>query len=304
MVIFFTVLQKDDDVDFFKISMLQFAKVNDYDFIFYIYSFDKSLNFDSRFIVKDLKELKPIKYGLRYNHYVTIFKFFEFSKKYKDSYICYISNSLICLKSLMPLIQSVNFEEKTLTRFQEGIILAGVRDVQRNECGNSYRLYARKCLSIRTELYLSQSIIISKGFHVYRHEFQEFVDMCPLDLINPEMDFINWYFKNKIKYLDDNSCANYTNDNINDIYAYDYNTDFKPTSMPYDYIKYIDKNTLYKIIKDFDIFYNVVKELMKINNISFIIEKIKNNQNFIAECLNDFDVKDAFIRRYILKCGD
>ena len=304
MIIFFTVLQKDDDIDFFKISMLQFAKVNDYDFIFYIYSYDTTLKFDSRFIIKDLKELNPKKYNLKYSHYVTIFKFFEFSKKYKDSFICYISNSLLCLKSLLPLIQSVNFEEKTLSRFQEGIILAGVRDVQNKNYSNSYRLYARKCLSIRTELYLSQSIIITKGFHVYRHEFQDFINMCPIDLINPEMDFINWYFKNRIKYLDDSACANYTNENINDIYAYDYNTDFKPTSMPFNYIKYIDKNTINKIIKDFDIFYNVIKTLMKNNNISFIIEKIKNNQNFISECMDDFDIKDSFVRRYILKCSD
>ena len=59
MIIFFTVLQKDDDIDFFKISMLQFAKVNDYDFIFYIYSYDTTLKFDSRFIIKDLKDLNP-----------------------------------------------------------------------------------------------------------------------------------------------------------------------------------------------------------------------------------------------------
>ena len=223
---------------------------------------------------------------------------------YKDAYICYVSNSLLCLKSLLPVIQSINFEEKTLSRFQEGIILAGVRDIQRKEYSNSYRLYARKCLLIRTELYLSQSILITKGFHIYRHEFQDFINMCPVDLINHEMDFINWYFKNKIKYVDNSVCANYTNDNITDVYAYDYNTDFKPTSMPYDYIKYIDRETLFKIINDFNIFYNVIKELMKTNNISYIIDKVKSNQNFIDKCINDFDEKDFFVRRYILKTSD
>ena len=103
-IVYFSVVLPDDDFNFFKLSILQFSKVNDYDFKFYIYSYYKIdfLEHDKRFIIKDLKELSPSKYRIKTNNYITIFKFFELSKIHKNSYICYVSYSLFCLKSLKP----------------------------------------------------------------------------------------------------------------------------------------------------------------------------------------------------------
>jgi len=258
----------DDDFNFFKLSILQFSKVNVYDFKFYIYSYYKIdfLEHDPRFIIKDLKELSPSKYRIKTNNYITIFKFFELSKIHKNSYICYVSYSLFCLKSLLPLFNNL--------KINENIIIAGVRDYQGEECSQYYRLYARKYLSIRAENYMSSSILITKGFHVYRHIFKEFIENCPNDLLNPEMDFINWYFKNKIQYLDDSVCVNYTNNNLKDFYSYDFSTDFKPTGIPYDYVKYLDTAIVIKLFKDFEIV-NVSKELCKECGLSDIIEDTK-----------------------------
>ena len=86
-IIYFSVVLPDDDFNFFKLSILQFSKVNVYDFKFYVYSYYKIdfLEHDPRFIIKDLKDLKSSKYKLSCNRYLMIFKFFEFSKKFKTS---------------------------------------------------------------------------------------------------------------------------------------------------------------------------------------------------------------------------
>lgn len=293
-IIYFCVVLSDDDFNFFKLSILQFSKVNDYDFKFYIYSYYKIdfLEHDPRFIIKDLKDLKPSKYRIKTNNYITIFKFFELSKIHKNSYICYVSYSLFCLKSLLPLFNNL--------KINENIIIAGVRDYQGEQCSEYYRLYARKYLSIRAETYLSSSIIFTKGFHIYRHEFKQFLETCPDDLLNPEMDFINWYFKNKIQYLDDSVCINYTNNNLKDFYAYDFSTDFKPTGIPYDYVKYLDTAIVIKLFKDFEIV-NVSKELCKECGLSVIIEDTKK---VIEKCKNEICDKDIFIRRHILRSSD
>lgn len=293
-IIYFCVVLPDDDFNFFKLSILQFSKVNEYDFKFYIYSYYKIdfLEHDNRFIIKDLKELSPSKYRIKTNNYITIFKFFELSKIHKNSYICYVSYSLFCLKSLLPLFNNL--------KINENIIIAGVRDYQGEECSEYYRLYARKYLSIRAENYMSSSILITKGFHVYRHIFKEFIENCPNDLLNPEMDFINWYFKNKIQYLDDSVCTNYTNNNLKDFYAYDFSTDFKPTGIPYDYVKYLDTAIVNKLFKDFEIV-NVSKELCNECGLSVIIEDTKK---VIEKCKNEICDKDIFIRRHILHSSD
>lgn len=302
-IVYFSVVLPDDDFNFFKLSILQFSKVNDYDFKFYIYSYYKIdfLEHDNRFIIKDLKELSPSKYRIKTNNYITIFKFFEFSKKFKNSYICYISYSLFCLKSLKPVFDTLKISDKTSEKIQNGIVLAGVRDYQGEQCSEYYRLYARKYLSIRAETYLSSSIIFTKGFHIYRHEFKQFLETCPDDLLNPEMDFINWYFKNKIQYLDDSVCINYTNNNLKDFYAYDFSTDFKPTGIPYDYVKYIDTAIVIKLFKDFEIADKIIKELCKECSLSDIIVETKK---VIEKCKNEICDKDIFIRRHILRSSD
>lgn len=297
-IIYFCVVLPDDDFDFFKLSILQFSKVNDYDFKFYIYSYHKIdfLEYDNRFIIKDLKELSPSKYRIKTNNYITIFKFFELSKIHKNSYICYVSYSLFCLKSLLPLFNNL--------KINENIIIAGVRDYQGEECSQYYRLYARKYLSIRAENYMSSSILITKGFHVYRHIFKEFIENCPNDLLNPELDFINWYFKNKIQYLDDSVCINYTNNNLKDFYAYDFSTDFKPTAILCDYVKYIDASIIIKIFDDFKYVYNIINELNKECNLLSIIEKINDTKIIIGKCMEDLKDKDLFTRRHILHSSD
>lgn len=297
-IVYFSVVLPDDDFNFFKLSILQFSKVNEYDFKFYIYSYYKIdfLEHDNRFIIKDLKELSPSKYRIKTNNYITIFKFFELSKIHKNSYICYVSYSLFCLKSLLPLFNNL--------KINENIIIAGVRDYQGEECSEYYRLYARKYLSIRAENYMSSSILITKGFHVYRHIFKEFIENCPNDLLNPEMDFINWYFKNKIQYLDDSVCINYTNNNLKDFYSYDFSTDFKPTGIPYDYVKYIDASIIIKIFDDFKYVYNIINELNKECNLLGIIEKINNTKIIIGKCMEDLKDKDLFTRRHILRSSD
>ena len=302
-IVYFSVVLPDDDFNFFKLSILQFSKVNDYDFKFYIYSYYKIdfLEHDNRFIIKDLKDLKSSKYKLNCNRYLMIFKFFEFSKKIKNSYICYISYSLFCLKSLKPVFETLKITDKTSEKIQNGIVLAGVRDYQGEQCSEYYRLYARKYLSIRAETYLSSSILITNGFHVYRHIFKEFIENCPNDLLNPEMDFINWYFKNKIQYLDNTVCANYTCDDLSSIYAYDFSTDFKPTGIPYDYVKYLDTAIVNKLFKDFEIADKSIKELCKECGLSDIIDETKK---VIEKCKNEICDKDIFIRRHILHSSD
>ena len=297
-IVYFSVVLPDDDFNFFKLSILQFSKVNDYDFKFYIYSYYKIdfLEHDNRFIIKDLKDLKPSKYKLNCNRYIMIFKFFELSKIHKNSYICYISYSLFCLKSLLPLFNNL--------KINENIIIAGVRDYQGEECSQYYRLYARKYLSIRAENYMASSILITKGFHVYRHIFKEFIENCPNDLLNPELDFINWNFKNKIQYLDDSVCINYTNNNLKDFYSYDFSTDFKPTGIPYDYVKYIDASIIIKIFDDFKYVYNIIDELNKECNLLGIIEKINDTKIIIGKCMEDLKDKDLFTRRHILHTSD
>ena len=297
-IIYFCVVLPDDDFNFFKLSILQFSKVNDYDFKFYIYSYYKIdfLEHDPRFIIKDLKDLKSSKYKLSCNRYLMIFKFFELSKIHKNSYICYISYSLFCLKSLLPLFNNL--------KINENIIIAGVRDYQGEECSQYYRLYARKYLSIRAENYMASSILITKGFHVYRHIFKEFIENCPNDLLNPELDFINWNFKNKIQYLDDSVCINYTNNNLKDFYSYDFSTDFKPTGIPYDYVKYIDASIIIKIFDDFKYAYNIINELNKECNLLGIIEKINDTKIIIGKCMEDLKDKDLFTRRHILRSSD
>ena len=294
-IIYFCVVLPDDDFNFFKLSILQFSKVNVYDFKFYIYSYYKIdfLEHDPRFIIKDLKELSPSKYRIKTNNYITIFKFFKLSKIHKNSYICYISYSLFCLKSLLPLFNNL--------KINENIIIAGVRDYQGEECSQYYRLYARKYLSIRAENYMSSSILITKGFHVYRHIFKEFIENCPNDLLNPEMDFINWYFKNKIQYLDNTVCANYTCNDLSSIYAYDFSTDFKPTGIPYEYVKYLDTAIVNKLFKDFEITDKSIKELCKECGLSVIIEDTKK---VIEKCKSEICDKDIFIRRHILHSSD
>ena len=296
-IVYFSVVLPDDDFNFFKLSILQFSKVNVYDFKFYIYSYYK-IDFlhDPRFIIKDLKELSPSKYRIKTNNYITIFKFFELSKIHKNSYICYISYSLFCLKSLLPLFNNL--------KINENIIIAGVRDYQGEECSQYYRLYARKYLSIRAENYMASSILITKGFHVYRHIFKEFIENCPNDLLNPELDFINWNFKNKIQYLDDSVCINYTNNNLKDFYSYDFSTDFKPTGIPYDYVKYIDASIIIKIFDDFKYAYNIIDELNKECNLLGIIEKINDTKIIIGKCMEDLKDKDLFTRRHILRSSD
>lgn len=294
-IVYFSVILPDDDFNFFKLSILQFSKVNDYDFKFYIYSYYKIdfLEHDKRFIIKDLKELSPSKYRIKTNNYITIFKFFELSKIHKNSYICYISYSLFCLKSLLPLFNNL--------KINENIIIAGVRDYQGEECSQYYRLYARKYLSIRAENYMSSSILITNGFHVYRHIFKEFIENCPNDLLNPELDFINWNFKNKIQYLDDSVCINYTNNNLKDFYSYDFSTDFKPTGIPYDYVKYLDTAIVNKLFKDFEIADKSIKELCKECGLSDFIEETKK---LIEKCKTEICDKDIFIRRHILHSSD
>ena len=305
-IIYFCVVLPDDDFNFFKLSILQFSKVNDYDFKFYIYSYYKIdfLEHDPRFIIKDLKDLKSSKYKLSCNRYLMIFKFFELSKIHKNSYICYVSYSLFCLKSLKPVFDTLKISDKTSEKIQNGIVLAGVRDYQGEQCSEYYRLYARKYLSIRAETYLSSSIIFTKGFHIYREEFKQFLETCPDDLLNPEMDFINWYFKNKIQYLDDSVCINYTNNNLKDFYSYDYNTDFKPTAILCDYVKYIDASIIIKIFDDFKYVYNIINELNKECNLLGIIEKINDTKIIIGKCMEDLKDKDLFTRRHILRSSD
>ena len=305
-IIYFCVVLPDDDFNFFKLSILQFSKVNDYDFKFYIYSYYKIdfLEHDPRFIIKDLKDLKPSKYKLNCNRYLMIFKFFELSKIHKNSYICYVSYSLFCFKSLKPVFETLKISDKTSEKIQNGIVLAGVRDYQGEQCSEYYRLYARKYLSIRVETYLSSSIIFTKGFHIYRDEFKQFLETCPDDLLNPEMDFINWYFKNKIQYLDNTVCANYTCNDLNSIYAYDFSTDFKPTGIPYDFVKYLDTSIIIKIFDDFKYVYNIINELNKECNLLSIIEKINDTKIIIDKCMEDLKDKDLFTRRHILRSSD
>ena len=305
-IIYFCVVLPDDDFNFFKLSILQFSKVNDYDFKFYIYSYYKIdfLEHDPRFIIKDLKDLKSSKYKLSCNRYLMIFKFFELSKIHKNSYICYVSYSLFCFKSLKPVFETLKISDKTSEKIQNGIVLAGVRDYQGEQCSEYYRLYARKYLSIRVETYLSSSIIFTKGFHIYRHEFKQFLETCPDDLLNPEMDFINWYFKNKIQYLDNTVCANYTCNDLNSIYAYDFSTDFKPTGIPYDFVKYLDTSIIIKIFDDFKYVYNIINELNKECNLLSIIEKINDTKIIIDKCMEDLKDKDLFTRRHILRSSD
>ena len=305
-IIYFCVVLPDDDFNFFKLSILQFSKVNDYDFKFYIYSYYKIdfLEHDPRFIIKDLKDLKSSKYKLSCNRYLMIFKFFELSKIHKNSYICYVSYSLFCLKSLKPVFETLKISDKTSEKIQNGIVLAGVRDYQGEQCSEYYRLYARKYLSIRVETYLSSSIIFTKGFHIYRDEFKQFLETCPDDLLNPEMDFINWYFKNKIQYLDNTVCANYTCNDLNSIYAYDFSTDFKPTGIPYDFVKYLDTSIIIKIFDDFKYVYNIINELNKECNLLSIIEKINDTKIIIDKCMEDLKDKDLFTRRHILRSSD
>ena len=302
-IIYFSVVLPDDDFNFFKLSILQFSKVNVYDFKFYIYSYYKIdfLEHDPRFIIKDLKDLKSSKYKLSCNRYLMIFKFFEFSKKFKNSYICYVSYSLFCLKSLKPVFETLKISDKTSEKIQNGIVLAGVRDYQGEQCSEYYRLYARKYLSIRAETYLSSSIIFTKGFHIYRDEFKQFLETCPDDLLNPELDFINWYFKNKIQYLDNTVCANYTCNDLSSIYAYDFSTDFKPTGIPYDYVKYLDTAIVNKLFKDFEIADKSIKDLCKEYGLTDIIEETKK---VIEKCKNEICDKDIFIRRHILHSSD
>lgn len=296
-IVYFTVIT---DKQFAQITLKHFAMVNDYPFVFYVYTHDSDLQLDNRFVIRNMADLKTSKYKLNYDKpYIALFKFFEFSKQYNDAFVCYIADTVLCMKSLLPVLQQCSFGEKTNARFSDGTILYGVKDIQNCGTDNGYRLYARKCLSIRSENYLSSSVLISKGFHIYRHEFQDFIDMCPRDLINPEMDFINWYFKNKIAFLD-NVCINYTNYDCKDFYAYDYNTDIKPISIPVDYIKYVEYDVLCKILDDFKFF----KTALRNCNETCYNSTIKANEEFIKNVLRDMTEKQTFIRRYVLKCGD
>ena len=88
---------------------------------------------------------------------------------------------------------------------------------------------------------------------------------------------------------------------MSSIYAYDFSTDFKPTGIPYDYVKYLDTAIVIKLFKDFEIVDKSIEELCKEGGLSDIIVETKK---VIEKCKNEICDKDIFIRRHILHTSD
>lgn len=288
MIVFFTIIDSLSGVTFAEVALTSFKKNNTYDFVYYIYTDHiLNVNLDDRFVFRSIKEVESRRYHVNYDGYsrpLFIFKFFELKKKHRDATICYISNTVICFKSLESIL---NIDDA----------IYGVKDVQ-NGLSTGGRVYARKCLAIRDEVYLSGSIIVSKGFHVYRDDFRKFLSECPVGLINPELDYINWKYRNSIHYFDSSVCSNYTYTG-DAKYCYDYNTDITPLKIT-EYLNLVDVRTLLKIVSDFKYFKKVLYDIANCE----LDQIIAANESSINKCIDKLKHKDAFIRRYVLHCSD